>query len=83
MAQVIGELKFAQAGRPITAHLCVDLRWSCEDKNVEDLLNESFGMMNLDSAATDVHEPVVHGIYQVAERLGAEVRLQGRQLHVA
>jgi len=79
MDQVIGELKFSQAGRPMTARLSDDLQWSCEDKGFERLLNESFGQMDLRAEVTQVHQPIVHGIYQVAERLGAEVQLNRRQ----
>jgi len=80
MNQVIGELRFHQAGRPVRAQLSDDLRWSCDDAAFERLLNESFGQMDLDADVTQVHQPVVHGIYQVAERLGAEVRLNRRPI---
>lgn len=81
MTHVIGELNFSHAGRPMTARLSGDLHWSCDDKSFEQLLNESFGNMDLSADVTDVHRPVVHGIYQVAERLGADVKLNERDLH--
>jgi hypothetical protein len=81
MVQVIGELSFSQAGRPVKASLSGDLHWTCNDESFEQLLNESFEMMDISPNVTEVHEPVVHGIYQLAERLGADVTVNERKLH--
>jgi len=76
MNQVIGELEFRQGGRPVTAQLVAGLTWQCEDKQIEQLLNEA---CPVDGAAGEVHQPVVHSLYQAGERLGAEVRILQRQ----
>jgi len=79
MDQVISELRFSQAGTSHTATLTDDLRWQCDDESLERLLNESFGRMDLTAEVTQWHEPVIHGVYQVAERLGAEVQINHRR----
>jgi hypothetical protein len=76
MPQVIGELVFRQGGRPMTAQLVTGLTWQCDDKQLEQLLNEA---CPVDDAAGEVHQPVVHSLYQAGERLGAEVHILQRQ----
>jgi hypothetical protein len=75
MSQVLGELKFSQGNRLLTAALDDQLAWHCSDRQIESFLNAAHR-----NAATpmDVHKPAVHIMYQAAERLGGEVSLSPR-----
>jgi len=73
-SSVIGELHFRQAGRPLTAQLDDRLHWSCEDDAVEQLLNDTLERDDL-AFRGEIHQPLVHKLYQIAERLGAEVHV--------
>jgi hypothetical protein len=70
--QILGELRFTQAGRPLTAALNGELRWKCDDRQMEVYLNEA---CPIEAGEWDVHRHVVHGLYQVGERLGADVNV--------
>lgn len=72
----IGELRFVQRGRPVTARLRSDLRWDCDDKDVEGLLNQSLALTATDGL--EVHRPAIHNLYQAGERLGAQVCVTSR-----
>jgi hypothetical protein len=72
--EVIGELRFEQAGRAMCAALDAELRWSCEDEEIERFLNAA---CPFESTRFHFHRPNVHMIYQIAERLGARVELRG------
>lgn len=65
---MVGQIKFRMGSRMIEASLGADLHWTCEEHHVETYLNETFS----DRPATAGRAPV-HYLYQVAERLGAEV----------
>jgi hypothetical protein len=69
---IVGELHFEQAGRPVCAALHDDLHWRCDDQALEDYLNR---VCRPKRRRWEVHRPEIHTLYQVAERLGAEVRL--------
>lgn len=71
MSRVIGELRVMRANREQCITLGDDYVWTCEDEQVERLLNESYRF----DAAVDLNigEAVVHTLYQVAARLGADV----------
>lgn len=68
----LGELRFMHQGRLITARLTAALIWQADDETVRAMLNEVFVPS---FTACDVHVPVRHFLYQVAERLGADVRV--------
>ncbi len=77
MSQIIGELQFQQGGRAMTAQLVTGLTWQCDDKQIEKLLNQACPID--DEGGGEVHQPIVHSLYQAGERLGAEVRVLQRQ----
>ena len=58
------------------AHLTDDMQWSSDEKAVEQYLNVVCSMP-VSRSRTD-HKSKVHQLYQVAERLGAEVRIVQR-----
>ncbi len=60
----------------MTVQLVAGLTWQCDDKQIEQLLNEA---CPVDDPGGEVHQPIVHTLYQVGERLGAEVRVLQRQ----
>ena len=70
MVKAIGEVRFEQRGRRVTARLTEDLHWRCNDTDVERFLNEA---CPIDVIQLEIHRPAVHGLYQAAERLGGEV----------
>ncbi|MCE9589970.1 MAG: hypothetical protein K8S99_05540 [Planctomycetes bacterium] len=65
---MVGQIKFRMGTRMIFASLGADLHWCCDEKQVEAYLNEMFG----EAPVLKGRSPV-HYLYQVAERLGAEV----------
>lgn len=72
MPATIGELRFFQGGRACTARLDSRLHWRCDHAEIESFLNDAYPtpLNELDS-----HQPAIHLLYQVAERLGAQVYL--------
>ncbi len=72
MSTVIGELHFDQGLGEMTAVLDEAMRWHCDDAEIEAFLNASY---DANDDPLDVHRPLIHMLYQAAERLGAEVRL--------
>lgn len=68
---MVGHIKFRMGTRLIEASLGADLRWNCDEKQIESYLNETFS----DAPPLAGRAPV-HILYQVAERLGAEVVTQ-------
>lgn len=67
---LLGELRFQQNGRPLIATLDEHYRWHCDDQSLQDDLNL---MSPLEPGAWEVHREVVHTLYRMGERLGAEV----------
>ncbi len=70
MNRVIGELCVQRADHEQRITLGDDLTWNCDDEQVERLLNETYRFENVE---LDVHKNLVHTLYQVAARLGAQV----------
>ena len=70
-ANVIGELRFHFGRRMVSATLTNALRWQCNEKVLEDYLNDTLGTE--EQAQRRNYAPVYY-LYQAGERLGAEVR---------
>ena len=68
---MIGELRFHFQKKQYTAVLEEDLRWHCEESQLEDYLNEVFSPVEIRRGRGG--SSVTHYLYQVASRLGAEV----------
>jgi len=67
---ILGELRFKQNGRPVTATLDAAFQWRCDDEQLADDLNL---LCPPQPGSWDVHREVVHTLYRMGERLGAEV----------
>lgn len=75
MVSIVGELHFRQAGHEHTARLDENLRWNCDDLQLEQFLNQACSIPPA-TGDIDARRSVIHGIYQTAERLGAEVTVR-------
>lgn len=73
--ETLGEIRFMHRGRLVTARLNASGTWEANDAAVRALLNEVFVPS---FTACEIHVPARHFLYQVAERLGGDVRCQRR-----
>lgn len=71
MSRVIGELCVVRADHKQRITLDDEFNWNCEDEQVERLLNEAYRVES--TVDLSLNETVVHTLYQVAARLGADV----------
>jgi hypothetical protein len=66
---MIGEIKFKVGRRDARAVLTDKFTWSCNEKTLEEYLNQMCAI-----ATHGDRRAAVHLLYQVGERLGGEVR---------
>ena len=69
---MIGEIEFTKAGRKYKASLTDHYRWTCNDAEIESLLNEAYPAEGEELDEIDQKRRFL--LYRAGSRLGGEVK---------